>query len=307
MRKNGLDLLRGIAAFGIVGCHLGLSNRTPVGMWVTALCDFNVGLFAAISGFLMKDGDGYVKRRAKRILPVYLVWSLVYIVATAIFDIMMDGGQLNERYCSLRYWAGVLFLGDAAAHLWFLICLFYAQCILSGIVSVCRLKSRGAMALLALVSVLLLICSVSWDNWYCKYPLRLLAFLSLGYLMKRYAANRITIPLIGIVLMLGVHLGLHGVFHGFVRDYLLVIPVMMFFSSDWFSESKLTAVLCVTSLGVYLIHLLFVRAASWWILRTIVPPYSAFVVLAEWVIVWCISLLAVVMLKKVPFANRFLR
>ena len=53
MRIISLDLLRGIAAFGIVGCHLSLSPRSDGGALVTSLCDFNVGLFAALAGFLM--------------------------------------------------------------------------------------------------------------------------------------------------------------------------------------------------------------------------------------------------------------
>ncbi len=51
MRLVSLDLLRGIAAFGIVGCHLSLSPRSEGGALVTSLCDFNVGLFAALAGF----------------------------------------------------------------------------------------------------------------------------------------------------------------------------------------------------------------------------------------------------------------
>lgn len=128
MQYYGLNLLRGIAAFGIVGCHLGLSPRTLCGEWVTALCNFNVGLFAALSGFLMAPGgEGYVKKRARRILPTYLVWSAFYIAATAVFDLVLDGGHLNERYYSLSNWLDVLFCGSAATHLWFLISLFYAQ------------------------------------------------------------------------------------------------------------------------------------------------------------------------------------
>ena len=65
MKYNGLDLLRGIAAFGIVGCHLGLSPRTSGGEWVTALCNFNVGLFAAISGFLMNSAGGGMSEKGQ--------------------------------------------------------------------------------------------------------------------------------------------------------------------------------------------------------------------------------------------------
>lgn len=51
MRFTSLDLLRGIAAFGIVGCHLSLSPRTEGGVLVTSLCDFNVGLLPHLQFF----------------------------------------------------------------------------------------------------------------------------------------------------------------------------------------------------------------------------------------------------------------
>ena len=79
MRIISLDLLRGIAAFGIVGCHLSLSPRSDGGALVTSLCDFNVGLFAALAGFLMtgvkdwSDYAGYIKKRVVRLVPTYLV------------------------------------------------------------------------------------------------------------------------------------------------------------------------------------------------------------------------------------------
>ena len=53
VRFVGIDFLRGVAALGIAGCHLSLAQRTTGGELVTALCDFNVGLFAAVAGFLM--------------------------------------------------------------------------------------------------------------------------------------------------------------------------------------------------------------------------------------------------------------
>ena len=49
----GIELLRGLAAFGIVGCHLSLPCRTAVGWYATALCDMNVAGFAALSGMMM--------------------------------------------------------------------------------------------------------------------------------------------------------------------------------------------------------------------------------------------------------------
>ena len=50
MRLYAIDILRGIAAFGIVGCHLMLSPRTNAGSWVTHFCDMNVAVFAVLAG-----------------------------------------------------------------------------------------------------------------------------------------------------------------------------------------------------------------------------------------------------------------
>ena len=125
MRIAGIDLLRGVAAFGIVGCHLSLAPRTADGELVTALCDFNVGLFAAVAGFLMCGGKRgswleYVGKRAKRLLPTYFFWSVAFIVATSAFDLLLDGGHLNPKYGTVSFWGKVIFAGDAATHLWFL-------------------------------------------------------------------------------------------------------------------------------------------------------------------------------------------
>lgn len=52
-RNVGIDVLRGIAAFGIVGCHLLLLPMSNAGRLLTSCCDMNVGVFAALSGYLM--------------------------------------------------------------------------------------------------------------------------------------------------------------------------------------------------------------------------------------------------------------
>ena len=151
MRLVGIDLLRGIAAFGIVGCHLSLAPRTECGNLVTVLCDFNVGLFAAVAGFLMCGGGNggswleYVGKRARRLLPTYFFWSAVFILATSTFDLLLDGGHLNPKYGTVSYWGKVIFAGDAATHLWFLVCLFYAQVALRQIFACCGGKWHGLM------------------------------------------------------------------------------------------------------------------------------------------------------------------
>ena len=49
----GLSLLRLIAAWGIVGCHLNLSPAEGFPQQLLSLTDANVAIFAMISGYLL--------------------------------------------------------------------------------------------------------------------------------------------------------------------------------------------------------------------------------------------------------------
>jgi len=145
------------------------------------------------------------------------------------------------------------------------------------------------------------------NSWYCIYPVRLVAFLILGYVMKIYDKNWIIIPLVSVIVMITIHLGMHRQLPGFFRDYLLVIPVMMLFVSNVFKEGRLTTLLSKTSMGIYLIHPLWARGASLAVSKISNPPYGAFLVICEWCAIWGISLLSVLLLKKIPIVDRYLK
>lgn len=124
--------------------------------------------------------------------------------------------------------------------------------------------------------------------------------------MKRYTKNWVVIPIVGVASMMAVHLGLHGILPGFIRDYLLAIPVMMLFVSGSFKESRIAASFAATSMGVYLIHPLFARGASFVMGRISTPPYGVFAVVGDWVAVWTVSLLAVLILRKICPLGKFI-
>ena len=138
---HGFSVLRGVAAFGIVGTHLNLEPHTAGAEFFLGFTDMGVGIFAAISGFLMvRSLDApdfslrvYLGKRVKRLLPTYLVWSGVYIVATCVFDLLLDGGGINPRFFHWQTWCGIVFWGAAGVQLWFLIELFYAQILVAGV------------------------------------------------------------------------------------------------------------------------------------------------------------------------------
>lgn len=311
--RQGLNLLRGIAAFGIVGCHLNLVPRTMCGEMVTCFCDMNVGLFATLSGFLMASrGESvgwYVKKRTVRLLPAYVVWSIVYIVATVVFDLLLDGGRLNVRYYSISSWMQIIFCGGAAAHLWFLICLLYGQIVIKALMAITEkvgLPLVGQRLLFLLASVFLLWCSFTWTNWCCIYPARLVSFLLLGNVLKAYGKSNLAISLAGVVGMTAFHIGMREVLPGFLRDYLMVIPLIILFASGKFHESKIATVLGATSFGVYLVHPLVARGVSFVFAKFAAIPYNASTVLVVWLLVWVMSLWLVILLKKMPAVWRFM-
>lgn len=320
MRYVGLDLLRGIAALGIVGCHLCLSPRTDGGNLVTALCDFNVGVFAAVAGFLMRGGRSeegwlsYVSKRAKRLLPTYFLWSLVFVLATVSFDLLIDGGQLNPRFGTVPFWARVVFRGDASTHLWFLVCLFYAQVVLWRSFRGCCGMRCGVMWFV--LGGITIVGSVMVDDWLGRYPLRLVAFLMTGYglscclskegieFFKRRKAMVWCIAIVALV----AHVMSRGIAPGFIRDWFAVVPVLMaFVVLDARSEriSKIAAFLGATSMGVYLVHPLITRGLSVAVTRLVQPPYSAQIVLLEWVVAWTLSMAAAYVLVRLPVVKRF--
>jgi len=290
------------------------------GELVTALCDFNVGLFAAVAGFLMCGGKGdvgwlaYIGKRAKRLLPTYFIWSAIFIMATIAFDLLLDGGHLNPKYGTAGFWGRVVFVGDAATHLWFLACLFYAQAVLHSAFKAGAGKWHGLMWIglggLAIgVSVLL-------ADWFGKYPLRLVAFLMTGYgfrcclrsgmhdVCKRHNGMFWCLAISALVL----HVLLRGFVPGFIRDWFVVGPVMLAFIGCDFKSArwvKMAALLGATSLGVYLVHPLITRGLSVAVVRFWPSPYSAAVVLGEWVLAWCVSFAFVNLLRRMPVAGRF--
>lgn len=315
---QGLDLLRGIAAFGIMGCHLSLFPRTTGGDLVISLCDFNVGVFAALAGFLMWGAKGswreYAARRVQRLLPTYFVWTIVFILMTALFDLVYDGGHLNPRYMTSSFWWRVVLIGGSARQLWFIACLFYAQLALFKMFSCYNGKLQGLMWIFA--GGFMIAGSALSPEWFARYPLRLVAFLVTGYgigccfhagLFNGFLKRRSLVWCTAIGMLIA-HVASRGVVHGFVRDWLAVGPVLLAFVGLEIRSSrfqKVAAILDATSMGVYLVHPLVTRGLSVLVTRAFQPPYVAWIVLGEWIAAWLISFALAVVLKRMPVAKRF--
>lgn len=300
MRNYGLDLLRGLSAFFIVGCHLQLLDYTLCGSRLLHFCDMNVGVFAALAGYLMANsvsnvnngGDWwrYVTKRAKRLLPIYFIWSAIFLLATAAFQIVMNG-EVKPKYSSPHFWVSVVFWGSASTHLWFIASLFYAQCLLGGVLhKVLRPLWLG-------VSIALLAVSVGWESWYATYPIRLLSFLLLGYCLR----GRLTecpLPILGIVLAAALLAHVFIPIPGYCKDWIAAGSIILFFTnlsvgSNWASFTG------GTSMGVYLIHPLMTVGMAVAVKRLCSAPYGIAPTLTVWIGAWLLSLGLTVALQRI--------
>lgn len=317
MQYEGLNLLRGIAAFCIVAVHLNMAPMTDWAWRIHDICDMNVGLFAAISGFLMYKPTGletfreYVKKRCRRLLPVYLVWTFVFVLFGFVFDIFVRHG-LNEKWLSWSYYPKVLFGGQASAHLWFLICLLYFQILMrSFTVHLQRIGWRGTMSIGFIV---VLLSSFYKDVWVFGYPVRMFGFLLSGYALHMRVredrrADKYVLPnaIIAVVFIFA-----HLLFKGpkamsFIKDWLVAMPILIAFVSFSVSLAGKAKVLGDTSMGVYLMHPLITAGVGIAVKRLFVPPFGLKAIMFDWVICYAISFFCVAVMRKIPRINRLIK
>lgn len=312
---KGLTFIRGLAAFFIVGCHINLTERTLGGCAVTHFCDMNVGLFAALSGFLMWKGAKvddwrlYVRKRCVRLLPSYIAWTIVYLIVGIVFDLLIRHAVSPDRFDGHRL-PGVLLLGGASCHLWFVICLLYAQIILA---SLCGLVKGWTAIVLSFLGVLAIFLFP--ESWYAKYPLRLLAFLIGGYGLRPLLGSKIVqsvrkslFAFAVVLLSAGAHIVLSDVIPGFVRDWLVVFPIIVAFAYLPIENVRIAKVvdwLGATSMGVFLVHPIITAGLHVVVDRVFLKPFDAFSVLIDWGISWLIAIAISTYAIRLPFVRRF--
>ena len=315
-RRVEFDLLRGIAAFGIVGCHLLLSPRTASASALTSFCDLNVGVFGALAGFMMfgRTSGGWLEyswKRTRRILPVYVFWSLIFLCSSAMFQICLEGG-INPRYGDPHWWPSVIFWGGASCHLWFLACLLYSQVIVRGLV--CVFKGLAAHAICGICIVLglgLILMSVTQDNWWGKYPIRLLAFVITGYgLGALHSDGLIQSNLLAFSLILGAlffHYFIWGSAPDFLNDWVTASGIVLGFAMLRVTGSfgRIAEVAGRTSMGVYLIHPLYTAVGGVLIRRLFAQPYGLLPILVDWVLAWLLAFLTGVLILRLSRLKRF--
>ena len=121
---------------------------------------------------------------------------------------------------------------------------------------------------------------------------------------KRFSLLILVVALVTLVL----HIALRGVVPGFYRDWVAVFPVLVGVENVEVKSiriGKIAAVLGATSMGVYLVHPLVTRGLSFLVTRQVAAPYSASVVIGEWVVAWGISMVGAVLMLRMPVLRKF--
>ena len=318
-----IDLLRGVAAFGIVACHLNLGTMTDGAWTLRWYGDMFVGLFAALSGYLMavtmkrvSDAEGtwaawwrYARKRMSRILSVYVFWSLVYVAFGFAFDLLVRHG-INPKWSSEGFIYQVVFWGDAATHLWFPISLLYGQLVF-GLAFLVFYRANG-LTWMALGALLLGIPICLGGVWLAYYPLRVFAFLVTGYGLGRLSQTSVKwlgLWTLILVAALAIHFFAATAIHAFLRDWLVVVPLLIVAVGVELPKRLLpvAAVLGATSMGVFLVHPLFAAGFRLLIWKLRPAPYGIFPVAVDWLAVWLVAFASTLVMLRIPLMRKFVR
>lgn len=304
----GIDWLRIIAAFGIVGCHLDLARMTDGARWLKEFTDLNVGIFAVVAGFFATHSAAglswreYIRRRASRLLLPYAFWSVLYVAIDIVFDTLADKA-LTFQPTHLSWWMTVIFLGNGAAHLWFLVSLFYTQTFGYPILSYCsRHPSRTRSAILAVAGLTLVgFCPVI-GGWAASYPLRLAGFFCVGIALyrERECVAFIRVGWYAALLAIGLILKGFGWHYGYVGESVVILPAVLLAIVAKPKSERLTAVgkyLGSLSFGVYLSHVFFAIGIRQAIQILGIVPQSAAVFAADWVASFLLALVTAAILQ----------
>ena len=305
-----------VAAYLILLIHQQFWTKPMV---VSSLTHVAVPLFAAMAGFLFAHSVGgeilpTLTKKVKRILVPYLIWAVIYWVANGV---ILDGLVKHEAITvpGIRSWL----LGGTACHLWFLPCLFvtFAVFAIGGWVinRVERVDRVGGVRMIAVDGVILTLAAMSqliqdptsatFAGYARLYFGRLVFYFAVGHLL---ALIPVVKPVVasyvgGILIMLGLANVVFQWVEGLVWNPLLLVIGLIMAAGCFRNRSvpKWVDRMAVTSMGIYLVHVLFTSGANFALQKIGHSPLPALMGFALSVVLFAASYLAVRLLPKKVF------
>ncbi len=165
-----VEYLRGFAALAVIAVHVSMNfTRLPgaglpalVGIFVYIAAHFAVPVFVFISGWVLaaryRGGypvPAYYRRRARTILPPYILFSALYL------PIVVEGAMAFAGMPAPGAMVGALLMGTAAYHLWFFVVIIQLYILYPLIAGVYDRFDRAGAALFLLLA--LLFVQVLWN------------------------------------------------------------------------------------------------------------------------------------------------
>lgn len=124
-RNVSLDALRTLALVGVVSIHAS-STQPDAGLayWFNEIPRFAVPAYFMLSAYFWRPEElqrpGLLVRRvALRVIPAFLLWTAIYLVAEALRDPAALADRLAPKQLIVMLWTG-----GAGYHLWFLPAVF---------------------------------------------------------------------------------------------------------------------------------------------------------------------------------------
>jgi len=295
MRKIYLDYLRAFAIIGVICTHVtvkyyGDSNLFSTPTWwlanvLNAASRFAVPLFVMISGAVLLGKSQpvaeFYQKRAWRILPPWIFWSLAFLIFNYVFT-----GDLYTLIWFLK--GGIFIQGNTTTHLWYLsmfACLMLFAPYINKIILNEPISGREVKILCGIVLAFLLLNEfdhvyaelkdkpIQWFKtfiWFVPY------FIG-GYLIDRYSDQlklSSAYMILAILVSLGIGIGMnYGVAAqlGLFKDYLIlrndgVLIYVITFGAFILARRHMAKVksntligsLSDASFGIYLIHPAFI-------------------------------------------------
>ena len=176
-RLAGIDLFRGVAAFGVIVIHAGLAFEGQVTSSVSALqraCNlFCVPFFLASAFYFAiarslaagvdEPGFTWLRKRAGRLLVPYAAWTLIYLGALALKLLLVAPEPAGLARLAVNPW-GRLLLGGSGVHLYFIPLLLIGLALARALSRVLREQPVPLLAAFAVLTLILAETTIQTGN-----------------------------------------------------------------------------------------------------------------------------------------------
>ena len=333
-RKAYIDYLRVFACIIVILIHIfstartDFSNHTMIEEIVTksivSICHFAVPIFFMITGylFLTKDDEHSLKTFFKKYVLKYILAIFIFGYSYAVIEEIFN----NNYNISILFKALLnTFQGNTWAHMWYLYSLVGVMLFIP-IIKILLEKSekylRYFLAIL-LISSLLLPLINNFFNIKSGFDLIIhsvyLSYAIIGYYLGNSKRKSNLLGLFGIIILLFIivltqylaityeNLGKLSILSNYDSPIILLLAILIFnLFKNIKSGNGIISYISPYTYSIYLIHMFWINFIYKFLKINIYDYNLAIVSLLLFIIVFVLSLLSSIVLKKLPFLKKIL-